>query len=312
MIPIIEPISREIIERELTAERFVRTTNKSNNQIYIINAHNSPNVMLELGRVRELTFRNAGGGTGKEVDIDEYDTAEVPFEQLIVWNPEDKEIVSAYRYILGANLPFDEKKQPISPTSYLFEYSEKFIKEYLPYTIELGRSFVQTQYQPSVNLRKGLFALDNIWDGLGALLVLNPQIKYFFGKMTMYDDFPREARDMILFVLDKYFGDKEHLVYPNQPKKINTPIAQLESIFVGATLEEDFKILNTNVRLHKVNIPPLINIYMGLTPTMKCFGTSANENFGSVEETGIIITVDDIYTAKKDRHIATFTNTQTT
>lgn len=312
MTPIIEPISREIIESELTAERFVRTTNKSNNQIYIINAHNSPNVMLELGRVRELTFRNAGGGTGKEVDIDEYDTAKVPFEQLIVWNPEDKEIVSAYRYILEANLPFDEKKQPISPTAHLFEYSEKFIKEYLPYTIELGRSFVQTQYQPSVNLRKGLFALDNIWDGLGALLVLNPQIKYFFGKMTMYDDFPREARDMILFVLNKYFGDKENLVHPNQPKLITTPIVQLESIFIGTTLEEDFKILNTNVRLQKVNIPPLINIYMGLTPTMKCFGTSANEDFGSVEETGIMITVDDIYTAKKDRHIATFTNTQTT
>ncbi len=309
MIPIIDPIPREVIEKELSSERFVRTTNKSNNQIYIVNAHNAPNVMLELGRVRELTFRNAGGGTGKEVDIDEYDTAEVPFEQLLVWNPEDREIVSAYRYILGANLPIGPDGQPISPTAHLFKYSQKFISDYLPYTIELGRSFVQTQYQPSVNMRKGMFALDNIWDGLGALLVLNPQIKYFFGKMTMYDDFPREARDMILYVLNKHFGDKENLVYPNKPKAIETPSEKLETLFLGSSLEEDFKTLNINVRLHKVNIPPLINIYMGLTPTMKCFGTSANEDFGSVEETGIMITVEDIYAAKKDRHINSFINT---
>lgn len=307
MKTIIDPIPRDILEKELTEELFVRTTNNSNNSIYIFNAHNAPNMMLELGRVRELTFRNAGGGTGKEVDIDEYDTAEVPFEQLIVWNPEEKEIVSAYRFILGKNILFGEDGQPLSPTAHLFEYSQEFITNYLPYTIELGRSFVQTQYQPSVNLRKGLFALDNIWDGLGALVVLNPDMKYFFGKMTMYNDYPRDARDMILFVLKKYFGDTEHLVYPINAKDINTPIEKLEAIFTGSTMEEDFKILNTNVRQHKVSIPPLINIYMGLTTTMKCFGTSANEGFGPVEETAIMVKIADIYPAKTDRHINSFT-----
>lgn len=307
MKPIIEPISRELIEKELTADRFIRMTNNSNNHIYIFNAHNAPNLMLELGRVRELTFRNAGGGTGKEVDIDEYDTAEIPFEQLIVWNPEEKEIVSAYRYILGHNIKFDSNGQPLSPTAHLFEYSPEFIANHLPYTIELGRSFVQTQYQPSVNLRKGLFALDNIWDGLGALVVLNPEMKYFFGKMTMYNDYPRDARDMILFVLKKYFGDTEHLVYPINAKEIHTPLENLEAIFIGNTMEEDFKILNTNVRQHKVSIPPLINIYMGLTTTMKCFGTSANEGFGPVEETAIMVKIADIYPAKTDRHINSFT-----
>jgi len=306
MEPIIDPISREILEKELSKEFLVRITNNSNNEIYIVNAHNAPNVMLELGRTRELTFRNAGGGTGKEVDIDEYDTAEVPFEQLLVWNPEDREIIGAYRYLLGNKMTFGSDGQPLSPTAHLFKFSPKFIQEYLPYTIELGRSFVQTKYQPSVNPRKGLFALDNIWDGLGAVLVLNPEMKHFFGKMTMYNSYPREARDMILFVLKKHFGDTENLVYPLMPQHIDTPFEKLDQLFTGATFAEDFKILNSNVRLLNVNIPPLINIYMGLTPTMKCFGTSANIDFGPVEETGIMVTVADIYDTKKERHINSF------
>lgn len=306
MKPIIDAIPREVLVKELSEERFVRTTNNSNNQIYIVNAHNAPNVMLELGRVRELTFRNAGGGTGNEVDIDEYDTADVPFEQLLVWNPEDQEIVGAYRYILGCNIPFAPDGQPLSPTAHLFKYSPKFISDYLPYTIELGRSFVQTKYQPSVNPRKGLYALDNIWDGLGAVVVINPQMKYFFGKMTMYNSYSREARDMILYVLKKHFGDMEKLVYPHHSQEIHTPIATLETLFNGSSIAEDFKILNTGVRSYNVNIPPLINIYMGLSPTMKCFGTSANEDFGPVEETAIMIAVNDIYSNKKDRHINSF------
>lgn len=303
MESIIHPISREILEKELSPERFIRRTNNSNNEIYIVNAHNAPNVMLELGRVRELTFRNAGGGTGKEVDIDEYDTADVPFEQLLVWNPEDREIVGAYRYLLGSNMSFGSDGQPLSPTAHLFKFSPKFIAEYLPVTIELGRSFVQTNYQPSVNPRKGLFALDNIWDGLGSIVVHNPSMKYFFGKMTMYNSYPREARDMILFVLKKHFGDTENLLTPILPQEITTAAEKLDALFTGSTFAEDFKMLNSNVRQLKVNIPPLINIYMGLTPTMKCFGTSANVDFGPVEETGIMVTIDDIYDAKKERHI---------
>ncbi len=306
MKPIIEPIDRQLIEKEFSKDKLIRKTNNGNNEIYIVNAHNAPNVMLELGRVRELTFRAAGGGTGEEVDIDEYDTAEVPFEQLIVWNPEDKEIVGAYRFILGGNLPFGSDGQPLSPTAHLFKYSEEFIKNYLPYTIELGRSFVQPQYQPSVNLRKGLFALDNIWDGLGAIVVDNPQIKYFFGKMTMYNSYNRVARDMILYVLEKYFGCKENLVIPIENQIINTTIEDLKAIFTGTSFDEDYKILVKQVRLFNVNIPPLINIYMGLTPTMKCFGTSSNINFGEVEETAIMITIDDIYENKKERHIYSY------
>jgi hypothetical protein len=303
METIIAPIPRELIENELQDKYLLRTTNFSNNYIYDIDIHSAPNTVMELGRLREVTFREAGGGTGKKVDLDDFDTCENPFRQLIVWDPTEREIVGAYRYIHGKNISFDDNGQPLSPTSHLFSFSEKFMKEYLPYTIELGRSFVQPKYQPSNNPRKGLYALDNIWDGLGALVIYNDDLKYFFGKMTMYNSYPPKARDMILFVLKKYFNDTEKLVNAREPKPIFTPENELNEIFIHQEFSLDFKILVKKVRELGVNVPPLINIYMGLAPTMKSFGTSANIHFGDVEETAIMITIKDIYDAKKERHI---------
>ena len=91
--PIIQPIAKELLKSELTPDKQLRMTNKSNNEIYIITAHNAPNVMQEIGRLREIAFREAGGGTGKEVDIDEFDICENCYKQLIVWNPEEEEII---------------------------------------------------------------------------------------------------------------------------------------------------------------------------------------------------------------------------
>ena len=170
---------------ELTPERQMRMTNKSNNEIYIVDAHNAPNTLREIGRLREIVFREAGGGTGKEVDLDEFDTCENCYKQLIVWNPDAQEIIGGYRYILGTDVKYDGNGQPILATSHMFHFSQKFIDDYMPYTIELGRSFVSLEYQNTgKHASKSLFALDNLWDGLGALTVIKPNVKYFFGKMT--------------------------------------------------------------------------------------------------------------------------------
>ena len=173
MEEIIEPISKELLKAELTEEKRLRMTNKSHNQIYIITAQDSPNIMKEIGRLREIAFRAAGGGTGKPLDIDEYDIMENPYKQLIVWNPEAEEILGGYRYLLGTDVRYDEKGAPILDTAHMFNFSEKFLKEYLPTTIELGRSFVTVEYQSTRAGSKGLFALDNLWDGLGALTVVS-------------------------------------------------------------------------------------------------------------------------------------------
>ena len=303
---IIQPIAKSILKSELTPELQLRMTNKSNNEIYIITAHNAPNVMKEIGRLREIAFREAGGGTGKEMDIDEFDTCENCYKQLIVWNPEEEEIIGGYRYILGTDWQYDDKGQPILATSHMFHFSEKFIKEYAPYTIELGRSFVSLPYQSSRMGAKSLFALDNLWDGLGALTVIKPNVKYFFGKMTMYPSYIRKGRDMILYFLKKHFYDNEKLILPMKPLELEADPSELEALFCEDDFRGDYRILNREIRNLGYNIPPLVNAYMSLSPTMKLFGTAINYGFGDVEETGILIAVDEILEDKRVRHIDSY------
>ena len=303
---IIQPISKELIKSELTPEKQLRMTNKSHNEIYVITANNSPNVMKEIGRLREIAFREAGGGTGKSMDIDEFDVGENCYKQLIVWNPEAEEIIGGYRYMLGTDWKLNADRQPILATSHMFHFSDKFIDEYMPYTVELGRSFVSLEYQSSRMGSKSLFALDNLWDGLGALTVIRPNIKYFFGKMTMYPSYIRRGRDMILYFLKKHFDDKENLIIPMKPLKIETDESELKELFCEDDFKKDYRILNREIRKLGYNIPPLVNAYMGLSPTMKLFGTAINYGFGDVEETGILITVDEILEEKRIRHIDSF------
>lgn len=306
MEELLSPLPREVIKKELTPERFLRKTNKGGNEIYVVTHHDSPAVMQEIGRLRELSFRDAGGGTGKAVDLDELDLCENPYRQLIVWDPDAEEILGGYRYMLCSEASRDEEGHIILATSHLFHFSEKFCKEYIPYTLELGRSFVQPDYQSSKAGSKALFALDNLWDGLGALTVDHPEIKYFFGKVTMYSHFHTEARNLIQYFFMKYFRDRENLVYPKKPVDFGIDMEKMAKIFTGSDYKEDYKILSQSVRNYGENIPPLFNAYMNLSPSMKTFGTVINESFGGVLETGIILTVSDLYEAKVGRHIETY------
>ncbi len=304
--PIIDPIDRELIIKELTPERFLRHTNKADNEIYIVDAFNSPYTMREIGRLREHSFRDAGGGTGKECDIDEFDTMSPPCRQLIVWDPMAQEILGGYRFILGEDIRV-ENDVPRIATSHMFRFSKKFLTDYLPSTIELGRSFVAPRYQSSKTGTKSLYALDNLWDGLGALTVIYPQIKYLFGKVTMYPSFNKECRDLILGFLTKYFKDEENMVTPLSPLITGAESDEIQSTFTGDNFREDYKILNHKIREYNCNIPPLVNAYMSLSPTMKLFGTAINDTFGNVEESGIFFKISEIFEEKKKRHIGTFT-----
>ena len=306
MKEIIAPVPVEAIMEELTEEKFFRKTNNGGNEIYVLTAHESPNIMREIGRLREISFRDSGGGTGLDCDIDVFDTREENFfYQLIVWNPTDRAIVGGYRFLLCDHLPVDENGQVDTPTSELFLYSDKFVKEYLPYTIELGRSFVQPDYQPSKSLSKGLYSLDNLWDGLGSLIDIYPEAKYYFGKVTMYPQLERTSRDMILYFMQKHFPDKDNLVTVRP--ELNLPILTdpewLASIFTADNYHDNYKILVKQVRERGAAVPPLVNAYMSLSATLRSFGTALNPGFGKVEETGILLTISDIFEEKVKRHL---------
>lgn len=302
------PVAREILAEELSEDKLLRVTNKGNNEIYCFTDQECPNLMQEVGRLRELAFRSAGGGTGKPMDVDEYDTGSVPYQQLIVWSPSDQQILGGYRYIVCKDAERKESGELKLATNHMFHFSEQFKNEYLPYTLELGRSFVHPDYQSS-NRRiaaKSIFILDNLWDGLGALFKVYPNMKYFFGKITMYPHYNNDARILLAYFFSKYFSDTEKLVYPEEPMPLSYDVAKCERLFNGGSYKEDYKILSQQIRNLGENIPPLFNAYMNLSPSMKHFGTAINKRFGDVEETAILLTIADIYEAKKKRHLSSY------
>ncbi len=299
---IIDPIDRETLKRELTQDIFIRPTNNASNEIYIFKGDEKPNLMKEVGRLREVSFRAAGGGTGKPLDVDEFDSGPYSYSQLIVWDPSENAIVGGYRVVLCKDTQDTEGNFHLSTTE-IFQFSERLKRDYFPYAIELGRSFVQPEFQPSVGSRKGLFSLDNLWDGLGALVVMHPEMKYFFGKITMYTDFNREARDTILRFMHHYFPDPDGLAIVDSPVVLEYECKDFMDKLQGLDYKDGHKLLNTTVRDLGENIPPLFNNYMNLSPTMRTFGTTTNSHFGDVEETGIMVTIEDIYDQKKDRYV---------
>ena len=306
MEKIIDPVDPKLILSELTPDKRLRITNKGDNEIYIVDAFNSPNTMREIGRLREIAFRSAGGGTGKALDIDEFDTMDPPCRQLIVWNPDDREIMGGYRFILGRDIKRNDDGSPRIATSHMFRFSDRFLNDYLPSTLELGRSFVTLEYQNTRSKPKAIYALDNLWDGLGALTVVYPEIEYLFGKVTMYPDYGEKCRDILLGFLHKYFPDNEKLVEPLTPLPTKALSEEVQSIFSGGNYREDKNILNQAKRNNGRTIPPLVNAYMSLSPTMKMFGTALNDEFGNVEESGIFFKISEIFDEKKARHIGTY------
>jgi len=262
--------------------------------------------MREIGRLREIAFRSAGGGTGKECDIDEFDVMAPPCQQLIVWDPDSELILGGYRFITGSDITIQPNGEPRIATAHMFDFSQRFLNEYLPYTIELGRSFVRLEYQSTKAGVKAIYVLDNLWDGLGALTVVYPEIRYLFGKVTMYPGYSKEGRNMILYFLNKHFPDPDRLVWPKNPLETDIDEPAMEELFCGNSFKDDYRILNHSVRMLGYNIPPLVNAYMSLSPTMRMFGTAINHEFGNVEESGIFFAISDIFDEKKNRHINSY------
>ena len=306
--PVIPPVDTALLKAELTPDNQLRSSNKGGNIIYTFDGRSCPNLMREVGRLREITFRGAGGGTGKDCHIDAFDLMDPPCRQLIVWDPENEMIIGGYRYIIGPDIRLNPDGSPRLATSHLFRFSDSFIRDYLPYTIELGRSFVRTEYQSSRAGAKAIFALDNLWDGLGALTVIHPEMRYLFGKVTMYPEYSAKCRNMILYFMHKHFPDPDRLATPVNPLQTDIDVHEMRRLFQGATFAEDYRILNHAIRENGLNIPPLVNAYMSLSPTMKTFGTAVNDEFGDVEESGIFLDISEILEEKKKRHIDTFLN----
>ena len=306
MKPIIPPVSREALMAELNPQTLLRTTNRAGNELYIVGPE-AVNVIREIGRLREIAFRNDGGGTGEELDIDAFDTDPAyGYKQLVLWDPEAQEIIGGYRFCICDKAVFDSKGQPILTSSHMFQFSRRFLKEYLPYTLELGRSFVSVEYQSSKAGSKSLFALDNLFDGIAAIGILyKDRVKYFFGKATIYREYPEEARELIQVFLRKYFGKHSRLIRIRKEVKVSNT-RKYARLFKGLDFKEGYKVLKNEVTRLGVFVPPLINTYMNLSPTMIYFGTGINDEFGDVYDSGILVNFLEMYPEKRKRHADSF------
>jgi hypothetical protein len=299
MDTIISPISKDSLLKELTPEKFLKFTSKGGNEIYDFSFRDAPSLMYEVARLREVSFRKIGCGTGKAMDIDENDVRPVGFRQLIVWNPIENEIIGGYRYAICQN-----HLNNISSLSvpHYFNFSREFINNYLPYSIELGRAWVNPAYQPSAGNRKSIFALDNLWDGLGSVIKVNPQIKYLYGKITFSSGYDPIARYLLLWLLEHYFSDERNLIKPKKTVAVPNVIDVAGIRVDGNNFEKDYKSISHYIRSLRLTIPPLVNSYLGLAKTIIIYGTAKNPELGNSFETGILINIQDIYPEKLQRY----------
>lgn len=308
MKSIIDPVPVELLKAELTKSKKLEDTNKGHNELYIVTWQDSPNVVTEVGRLRELTFREAGGSTGNAIDLDEYDKMEKPYKQLIVWDPDNEAIIGGYRFFFGSDAMFDEKGQPIMASSHQFRFSQKFIDEYLPHVLELGRNFVAPEYQSSKNGAKSMYAFDNLWDGLVAIIMMNPNLLYYFGKITVYPSYDHITRDLIYHFFRKHYGDQDELVRPWDDQAImpDSDPELMDLVLNKEDLFEDYKLLKAAARMRGVNVPPNVTAYISITSQMLMFGTAVNHLMHNIEDSCVLIPFDSIYHEKKSRHIGAY------
>lgn len=294
-----------VIRAELSDQLLLRKTNRAGNEIYTFHATDCPNTMLEIGRLREIAFRGSGGGTGLAADIDYHDMDEGGYRQLVVWDPKKNELIGGYRYMLGGEVRRKGGQTELSSNE-IFNFSETFIEEYIPKSIELGRSFVKMEEKNGQMMPVSIFALDNLWDGLGGLMLIHDDYQYFFGKVTMYSDYNKRAKDLIAYYLKTYFQGDQELVQPIYPIEIEMPISELQSVIIGKDAKEDYKQMSKVIRNMGTVIPPLVNAYISLSSSLMYFGTSVNPHFGNVEETAIMVPMEEISADKRRRHIESF------
>ncbi len=207
-------------------------------------------VIKEIGRLREISFRHVGEGTGEKRDIDGYDFY---YKHLIIWDDENLEIAGAYRIGECAEIVEEYGKEGLYTTT-LFRFNEAF-EAYFAHGLELGRSFVQPKYWNSK-------ALDYLWQGIGAYVRSRPHIRYLFGPVSLSDSFTVQAKALIIYFYSRYFGATEKLVTHKAPYKIPAETkAYCEEIFCGCDYLADQRVLKEELSYMGYTIPTLYKQY---------------------------------------------------
>jgi hypothetical protein len=290
---IAHPESRQTIKQELRKGELLGETSDGK-QIILVDWFPESSVIREIGRLRELSFRKVGEGTGERRDLDKYDHH---YRHLVLWDNEALEIVGAYRLGEG-NLILEKKGKKGFYAENLFEFKKPFEK-YLADSLELGRSFVQPNYW-------GSRALDYLWQGLGAYLRHNPKIKYLFGPVSISAHYPQASRDMLVYFYNNYFGHTEKLVSSNNPCQINEQtLDEFRNIFKGDDFNQDMKELKNRLSMQNMSIPTLYKQYSDLCVEdgVKFLDFGIDPDFSGCTDGFLLVDVSKIKDSKRKRYI---------
>ena len=291
MVPIIEPVATSRLKAELNERSFLCDTSHGGFQVYLVDGDFAPSVMQEIGRLRELAFRSNGGGTGKAVDLDRFDLdSSLGFKQIVLWDPSAEIIAGGYRILFGDRCRLAADGQPMMPSAHLFRFSGEFIRDYLPVTAELSRSFITSSFYKEAEAIRNVFALDGLFEGI-CHAVARTKMEYFFGKVTFYPTYPQEA----LWLISRFFAkhSASNLVSPHVDYPVK-PVEGENEILASDDFKEDFRALKLEFRKRGYYLPPILNTYINLSNKFRFFGSSVNDEFGDVIEMGLLIAFEDI------------------
>jgi hypothetical protein len=278
MIPLIPPVPKEELEAELGHEK--RILRFRGIEVFALVGEEAPRTMLEIGRIREKEFRAVGAGRNVAADIDDLDTGPGAYRQLIAWDPEHRELVAAYRYMLCG----DRKEGPLSErlrTARLFDYSERFVRDYLPYSVELGRSVVNRE------ARRAVMGLFTVWSGLGALVSEYRDLRYFFGTISVYTIYPRRAIEQLLRFLERDYADREGLLRPRAGLEWDcSPSSTFP--FTGDKAADQAALL-AGFSASGLVVPPILLSYLGATDDLRYLATARDADFGDALECALLV-----------------------
>ena len=291
MEPIIDPVDIKLLKEELSRAPELTEASRGDIKVYCIDS-SFPNMLREVGRLREIAFRKGGAGSGRACDLDSFDTdPSFKVKQLVIWDAEEECIAGGYRIVYGYDMKVDANGQPLIPAAHLFHFSEQFMKEKMPFTMELSRSYIVEDHQRNSSARKSIFVLDCLFKGI-CVVAREGKMTDVFGKVTFYQDYPKEAFSLVTSFMKKhcYKGDE---IVPINPYVV-PPARNAKKIFSAKEFRANFHALTSFFIQKKLYLPPILKSYINLTTTMRYYGAMINEEFGGVIEMGIMVHLPDI------------------
>lgn len=285
---VIHPVSARQLRFQIYNNEFIGQTTDGK-KIFLVEYEKSKDIIREIARLRELTFRKVGEGTGTKKDSDKFDKY---YKHIVLWDDNQLEIVGSYRLANGKSV-LTELNTDAFYTSTLFKFNNNFIP-LLFNAVELGRSFVQSKYWNS-------FALDYLWQGIGRYLSINQHIRYLFGPVSLSNNYSSEAKDMIVFFFSKWFPPKRNYITSINPFELSkNSVEKLNQIFNGDDYQKELVILKNLLDNHGFTIPVLYKQYadLCLPGGVQFLGFNIDSNFGNCVDALILV---DLYYLKENK-----------